>query len=72
LKSKRERSCARFWRVALFTGAWIEIKVGVKSTRESTVALFTGAWIEIHLLTQVKSTNKVALFTGAWIEIATF
>ena len=38
--------------VALFTRAWIEIKIGKVSKILSHVALFTRAWIEIDLKTQ--------------------
>ena len=36
--------------VALFTRAWIEIKVGKEDCRTQAVALFTRAWIEIILV----------------------
>ena len=34
-------------KVALFTGAWIEIAAKPKDVKILKVALFTGAWIEI-------------------------
>ena len=56
--------------VALFTGAWIEIKCGKLALNVENVALFTGAWIEMVDLLWLYKNITVALFTGAWIEMA--
>ena len=56
-------------KVALFTGAWIEIPIYYSVFRYYFVALFTGAWIEIPASQNGIVRFCVALFTGAWIEI---
>ena len=56
--------------VALFTRAWIEIKIFSHEAFKTCVALFTRAWIEIPFEPLPQSQQaKVALFTRAWIEI---
>ena len=46
-------------RVALFTGAWIEIICPLISFLKSTpVALFTGAWIEIERYKPIKDDGE--------------
>ncbi|MEL3958685.1 hypothetical protein NST17_16115 [Caldifermentibacillus hisashii] len=42
--------------VALFMGAWIEIKKWWKKTEKKKVALFMGAWIEISKKYNFSST----------------
>ena len=54
-------------RVAPFTGAWIEIWLRRKSSKQRMVAPFTGAWIEIIDPLAFVSMHYVAPFTGAWI-----
>ena len=57
--------------VAPFTGAWIEIRIRMKSlTLYKRVAPFTGAWIEMISAASELCLSLVAPFTGAWIEIA--
>ena len=46
---KLDRRAQAAPRVALFTGAWIEIKDLQVYIRKQSVALFTGAWIEITI-----------------------
>ena len=36
-----------FFRVALYTSAWIEIDINVLEEKEIKVALYTSAWIEM-------------------------
>ena len=57
--------------VALFTRAWIEIKIYFVVGNVVDVALFTRAWIEIDNQKRQGSDFRVALFTRAWIEITT-
>ena len=56
--------------VAPFTGAWIEIRLGIYIPPYLVVAPFTGAWIEITTVRPRPRHFMVAPFTGAWIEIA--
>ena len=56
--------------VAPFTGAWIEITPGSRTTWAAHVAPFTGAWIEILSHARDCPATRVAPFTGAWIEMA--
>ena len=60
---------ANQYRVAPFTGAWIEIKIVNRDDQGIVVAPFTGAWIEICMILFNRSHISVAPFTGAWIEI---
>ena len=55
--------------VALFTRAWIEIRLNLEEITFKKVALFTRAWIEIRRLHNESARIGVALFTRAWIEI---
>ena len=58
------------YRVAPFTGAWIEILKAVIHHIPRVVAPFTGAWIEILIDGDINVIkDPVAPFTGAWIEI---
>ena len=56
--------------VALFTRAWIEIKICEPLFTLPVVALFTRAWIEIMNFVPPLERYLVALFTRAWIEIS--
>ena len=56
-------------KVALFTRAWIEIKLFGLSFADACVALFTRAWIEMYHIVDENTIREVALFTRAWIEI---
>ena len=58
--------------VALFTRAWIEIRIKTTEPSFIIVALFTRAWIEIILPMFFVFIIIVALFTRAWIEIESF
>ena len=57
------------FKVAPFTGAWIEIQQCTKGDDVFEVAPFTGAWIEISNRSLASLRATVAPFTGAWIEI---
>ena len=56
--------------VALFTRAWIEIRLNLEEITFKKVALFTRAWIEMQKQLRNGAQFDVALFTRAWIEIA--
>jgi len=71
LKSDELNNSCILFDVALFTGAWIEIKPMPYRVPSVSVALFTGAWIEMGEVIIYKNKKIVALFTGAWIEIPT-
>ena len=47
LKLSSEPGLLDLFNVAPFTGAWIEILLGLILAKTSNVAPFTGAWIEI-------------------------
>ena len=60
-----------YYRVALYTSAWIEIRCGAGNGHDTgPVALYTSAWIEIQSYININSYTIVALYTSAWIEIA--
>ena len=60
------------YKVAPFTGAWIEIFMVPQAGAVVVVAPFTGAWIEMVCLDVDAAYAGVAPFTGAWIEITFF
>ena len=69
LKSSEAAAAVRWWAVAPFTGAWIEICHSPPVDGRQPVAPFTGAWIEIQDHELARLLSHVAPFTGAWIEI---
>ena len=56
------------FKVASFTGAWIETQIINEEYIDTFVASFTGAWIETSNEGEVYDDISVASFTGAWIE----
>ena len=69
LKSAFLNRRIKFYIVAPYTGAWIEMRAADWVNEQSMVAPYTGAWIEIVACRVDSLLVRVAPYTGAWIEI---